>query len=47
MKKKNLMLLFISALLMGFTFTSCGSDDDPVVEKPDPVEPVDPDPDDP
>ena len=43
MKKKNLMLLFISALLMGFTFASCGSDDDPVVEKPDPVEPVEPD----
>ena len=37
------MLLFISALLMGFTFASCGSDDDPVVEKPDPVEPVEPD----
>lgn len=43
MKKKNLMLLFISALLMGFTFASYGSDDDPVVEKPDPVEPVEPD----
>ena len=43
MKKKNLMLLFISALLMGFKFASCGSDDDPVVEKPDPVEPVEPD----
>lgn len=28
---------------MGFTFASCGSDDDPVVEKPDPVEPVEPD----
>ena len=36
MKKKNLMLLFISALLMGFTFASCGgSDDDGEPKKPD------------
>lgn len=47
MKKKNLMLLFISTLLMGFTFASCGGDDDPVVEKPgtgEPGEPEKPDP---
>lgn len=43
MKKKNLMLLFISALLMGFTFASCGSDDDPAPEKkPNTEEPIDP-----
>lgn len=45
MKKKNLMLLFISALLMGFTFASCGSDDDPVIEKPGTEEPGGDDPD--
>lgn len=35
MKKKNLMLLFISALLMGFTFASCGGSDDGEPKKPD------------
>lgn len=39
MKKKNLMLLFISALLMGFTFASCGGDDDGAPEKPKTEEP--------
>lgn len=35
MKKKNLMLLFISTLLMGFTFAGCGgSDDDGEPKKP-------------
>lgn len=35
MKKKNLTLLFISALLMGFTFASCGGSDDGEPKKPD------------
>lgn len=50
MKKKNLMLLFISALLMGFTFASCGGDDDGAPQKPDTEEPGggdEPTPDDP
>ena len=42
MKKKNLMLLFASALLMGFTFVGCGgSDDGEGPKKPDTETPDD------
>ena len=42
MKKLSFMMLFMSALLMGFTFTSCSSDDEPTQEGTDPTPGTDP-----